>query len=1702
MMNSKTTGRVHVYDEKAIDERFQRVVRYLLDKNRNFDEEGDAFLLSEYDWNMKTLSLMRKHCDNTKQKQIFQPQGLASVDVNHNISWKAGDRILSGLTSYFKGETDNVTDVAETIYHEATGHETKGTWLEGIFSLANLDDGMAMLLPLMLMVFALRRDKISLVLTLLIVSYKIMKLIIAGFTSDMAFLRLFELWEWLNGHMQDKYNSSNMEEDLDMEPVYKSQGFEEHSTYCAEMIVLLVSLGLGFKARDPFFSFISNAIRFSDKQKENLASSMLKMSIKLNTFFTETINNETLANFFYVDIVSDIRVKELLEKLHDHVSSCNAGTAYCDGYREEIYDQLLEEVRTLLKKLDKNSYDYRLLSTAFNDVEKLNLTMKTFSKSLNGDRIEPFGVLIKGLPGVFKTVAMERIAILTANYTIPEFWKQEFKDNPKRFFFPLPNDKFFDGYDYKAWITTMDDLFQRREVAGDTDPDSLKVIKMINTAPYLLPMAAVDSKNSKYFRSAFVMANTNLNNFRSLQAIEDHVAVERRFNLHITVTINPVYLTPKGKLNFKKLPQLEVTDDDHEGSTYSHTSIPNDFWIFNVVEVRANKFSASKVMDLESVVVKIIEGHHDRIKDYHVNKLSTKNAFEQMKESLDKKFNDKLNRPKWTINPNKKVFAAQGGVEELDYAYRKYSSVNEGSSISTSWTSIPGSYVELLDFNSASEFRAYIDNFKMGHFDHLVAWYYDVCKELKRMDLFDCDLTKLREHISRVDRQTQMNFVCVISDQDPFKEWVYVSFLGYLENGINPVSMEKEYSFITFKNDVSMVLKKVKCFFTPVFNFIKNNFSVLLLGGAALGTFAYFMYKAFSSAILPYAQSVDFDRMGSKHYKKNVGRRARLSNMPKIVNIAQGMLMDSIDLTRLPNFDAVDLGPRNGTNDIIAKILNKYLFIIYVVYLDADGEIQYRRLGHSWNIIGQYFSCPFHYIYKVDKFTQKEGVKAVQLTWVTSNKSTCYRMPAHDFLNNFETTDTGADKDQCLIYVPVAQRTSTGVLKYLLNNKDMEALSKNTAFDAILVGTTHKGVKDNALVLRINRFRSKFLNDPVLVEASWSDEDPIYQLENVAVYKAPMFSGDCGSLLFSDNANFQNRILMGMHVGGDANSGFSTLFTYEDMMEMLDEVGYKPDYYVEEEIPDFVQYNHVFESQAGLKPVGSFSPKYTPNTIVKTAMKRSQLFGKLPPPFDVVKTYPARLREFVDKNGIVVNPCKLALTNYAKEPGCIPYHILFASCASYEKLVLDVTSNYVLPRTVIPLREALHSFRDVKPIASNTSPGHPMTLSHCENLKDQYFKAKVEGKEEISEMIFSRIAEEVEEKILLMDKGIRPFFVYTDNLKDEKRKIEKVQKGITRMFSGSPFILLCLFRMYFGAFMDAFTAGNVELGSAIGLNPYSEDWDKLARYLKKFTAKGSRPKAGAGDHKHFDGSEQPSILNLVLDIINAFYRDHGSRPYFMRCKLWAEVTESRHIFALQYYEWHSSLPSGTPLTALINTIYNQLAFRVCFMFAGGDIEEFNSHVYVVALGDDNAWSTSPKYEEMFNELTMPGLMKKAGMVFTNEAKEAAIYKFRDLSDIEFLKRSFKFLKDKNRWIAPLQMESIAEMLNWTKKGLGGDQIAVNNIGVACRELSLHGNKVYNQWFGALMKLKQENYPGFEVQAPISSNYDYMLNITLETDWTL
>lgn len=70
------------------------------------------------------------------------------------------------------------------------------------------------------------------------------------------------------------------------------------------------------------------------------------------------------------------------------------------------------------------------------------------------------------------------------------------------------------------------------------------------------------------------------------------------------------------------------------------------------------------------------------------------------------------------------------------------------------------------------------------------------------------------------------------------------------------------------------------------------------------------------------------------------------------------------------------------------------------------------------------------------------------------------------------------------------------------------------------------------------------------------------------------------------------------------------------------------------------------------------------------------------------------------------------------------------------------------------------------------------------------------------------------------------------------------------------------------------------------------------------------------------------------------------------------------------YEWNHSLPSGHPLTSIINTIYNQIAFRYCWILAHdgrtSTLKYFDDHVYVITYGDDNVVNVSPEVSPYYN----------------------------------------------------------------------------------------------------------------------------------------
>jgi hypothetical protein len=100
---------------------------------------------------------------------------------------------------------------------------------------------------------------------------------------------------------------------------------------------------------------------------------------------------------------------------------------------------------------------------------------------------------------------------------------------------------------------------------------------------------------------------------------------------------------------------------------------------------------------------------------------------------------------------------------------------------------------------------------------------------------------------------------------------------------------------------------------------------------------------------------------------------------------------------------------------------------------------------------------------------------------------------------------------------------------------------------------------------------------------------------------------------------------------------------------------------------------------------------------------------------------------------------------------------------------------------------------------------------------------------------------------------------------------------------------------------------------------------------------------------------------------------------------------------------------------------------------------------------------------LFNDFTISEKMKTFGFKFTNELKGESTAGFRNIDEVEFLKRGFAYKNNLNRWVAPLRLSVILNIPMWTKKGSQGEKITVDNLSVCFRELSLHSINKFVWW---------------------------------------
>jgi hypothetical protein len=642
-------------------------------------------------------------------------------------------------------------------------------------------------------------------------------------------------------------------------------------------------------------------------------------------------------------------------------------------------------------------------------------------------------------------------------------------------------------------------------------------------------------------------------------------------------------------------------------------------------------------------------------------------------------------------------------------------------------------------------------------------------------------------------------------------------------------------------------------------------------------------------------------------------------------------------------------------------------------------------------------------------------------------------------LFNFKVTTVLDDQDVAFVECPKYVSQHSDITKYFVSRNDAHKF-KDLVFRLVI--PCH------------NNYRSWLGKAEPMDSIPVFDTTVPYLIRKGYRYMAMTQSGDCGSLFTLCSAHSNAKKIMGIHTAGSPDGySYATAIFEEDLLEVLEMFDKQVTIDLDTEI--FPQSDFTFANK-------SLAPLYKTTAGVHAPAKshkiRSELYGKVAP----VRTAPCHLRPF-RADGILIDPMSNALSKYCKNNVHIESFAL--SCISSQLFddLVRTSPNHNDPR-IYSFEEAILGLENdtlFSSLSRTSSPGYPDNVDRNVKGKGKSHWLGSETEYDLSNPRALQLKKDVEAIIKDASNLIRNEHIYNDFLKDETRPIEKVNLGKTRLVSSCPMRLLIAYRMYFGAFVRWIAGNKIQNGSAVGVNCYSNDWDMMAKCLD---SKGSGRNKGAGDYAAFDASELSSIHIQILDIINDFYHDENNDVRYI---LFLELTNSRHINGDNVYEWNGSLPSGNPLTTIVNNLYNFFCFRYCWL-ASHDFDvtclpNFLDHVYMIVLGDDNIFSVSEEKLPIFNMLSIERHMKTIGMTYTSDDKESQIGQMKTLEEITFLKRHFRYSKELCRYVAPLALFTIVEMLNWTTHGPDSITITEDNVRTATLELALHDKDVFERF---------------------------------------
>lgn len=597
----------------------------------------------------------------------------------------------------------------------------------------------------------------------------------------------------------------------------------------------------------------------------------------------------------------------------------------------------------------------------------------------------------------------------------------------------------------------------------------------------------------------------------------------------------------------------------------------------------------------------------------------------------------------------------------------------------------------------------------------------------------------------------------------------------------------------------------------------------------------------------------------------------------------------------------------------------------------------------------------------------------------------------------------------------------------------------------------------------IGHLQFRYSNDCVAVDRVQGfnldcKEQGFHHVREWYAYTVQTQKGDCGGLLMSYDRAIERKFI-GIHMAGgsDHYSAVAAAVNKEFIELLLEKFRADdpyPDDFLDNTVTNDAQLNDVQEErpfEGEYMYLGRVPPVYADS---RTRIVPSPVAHILEETIGPAITEPAWLRT---RNGI--DPLALARRKAFAPSVFVDDSLLLDCSAHYMRVVCDDHPVEERDLRVLTYEEAIHGIPGdefYKGIKRNTSPGYGWP-------KTGKGKTAYLGVDDWN-CYHPLVIEKYNTMLDAVCRGERSGTVWTDTLKDERRPIEKVRQGKTRLFAAGELAYLILFRQFFMGFAAHMMRNRVGVESCVGINPYSRDWDRLASGLR---SQGEH--VVAGDFTNYDGTLSSHVLWECLDFINAFYSEgceHRRSDDAIRRLLWLDIVHSVHVSDGTLYMWSHSQPSGCPITAVLNSLYHSIAARYVFMKLarrqreGHSLLDFSRYVAHFNFGDDDVYNIHPLIIEWYNQETMTEGFRELGMCYTDELKTGAIVKSRTLDDVQFLKRKFRFDRGQMRFRAPLALDTILEMARWVKGSRNHWHLTAETLQEAMMEAAEHDRDVY------------------------------------------